>query len=110
MGVLLEDTNIIDVTEAELDGLVSREENQRLELKETLEGASAYELAISVAEIAGNFRFNCGSQSQIGETHYAAAIRVSPYRPLALCSAMPLTNSVSPIGFSDSRPSARLFV
>ena len=35
------------------------------------------------------------------------AARVSPYSPLALCAAMPPTNSVSPTGRSDSGPSAR---
>jgi hypothetical protein len=36
MRSLLEDTKVADITAAELDGLVGREENQRLELKETL--------------------------------------------------------------------------
>jgi len=37
MRALLEDTRIVDVTSVELDGLVGREENQRLEFKETLD-------------------------------------------------------------------------
>src|SRR5216683_2849282 len=52
MGALLEDTKIVDVTAAELDGLIGREENQRLELKETLEGTGAYELAKDLSSMA----------------------------------------------------------
>ena len=52
MSALLEDTKIVDISTAELDGLVGREENQRLELKETLEGISSYELAKDLSSMA----------------------------------------------------------
>ncbi len=52
MRSLLEDTKVADITAAELDGLVGREENQRLELKETLEGTDAYELAKDLSSMA----------------------------------------------------------
>jgi len=41
MGALLEDTRIVDVTPAVLDGLVGREETQRLEFKETIDGVDS---------------------------------------------------------------------
>lgn len=52
MGTLLEETKISDVSVAELDALVGREENQRLELKETLEGIDSYELAKDLSSMA----------------------------------------------------------
>lgn len=52
MRALLEDTRIVDVTSVELDGLVGREENQRLEFKETLDGVDSYELAKDLASMA----------------------------------------------------------
>jgi hypothetical protein len=52
MLALLEETKITDVTAAHLDGLLGREENQRLEFKETIDGVAAYELAKDLASIA----------------------------------------------------------
>src|SRR5258708_6975237 len=52
MGALLEETKIADVTAAHLDGLVGREENQRLEFKETIDGVAASELAKDLASMA----------------------------------------------------------
>jgi hypothetical protein len=58
MGALLEDKKVAEVSSAELDGLRGREESLRLELKETLQGTDAYELAkdlLSMANAEGGY-------------------------------------------------------
>jgi hypothetical protein len=48
----LEENRISDLTAAHLDGLLGREETQRLELKETIDGIDSYELAKDLASMA----------------------------------------------------------
>jgi hypothetical protein len=48
----LEDKTIDEITAADLDDLLGREENQRLELKEAIDGIDTYELAKDLSSMA----------------------------------------------------------
>jgi len=52
VGAPLEETRIAEVTASHLDGLLGREENQRLEFKENIDSVDSYELAKDLASMA----------------------------------------------------------